>query len=114
MKILALDIGNVCVKIDLVLASKCDVCLLVVVCTTSKHTCLCVASLSLTVVVNSVNICNCYVVDLLYRSLDLKLVGLAVNNKSVTIQLFALNRQLLSYYWLNYNSHLSIGLSSDS
>ena len=52
--------------------------------------------------------------DMLNCSLDLKLVGLAVNNETVTVQLFALNRQLLSYYWLNYNSHLSIGLSSDS
>ena len=66
------------------------------------------------VTVADVNTVNYHIVELLNRSLDLKFVSLAVNNKSVTVQLFALNRQLLSYYWLNYNSHLSICLSSDS
>ena len=79
------------------------------ICTSIEHAGFGVARFSLAVVVVGVDISNCHIVSLLYRCFDLKLVGIAVNNKTVTVQLFALNRHFFSYYRLNYNSHFSFG-----
>ena len=53
-----------------------------------------------------VDVCYGYSVHFLYRFLDLKFIGLTIHDKAVTVQLFALIRQLLCNYWLNNDSHL--------
>ena len=68
---------------------------------TTKHTGLGVAGFLLAVIVDGVDISNRHVVGLLYGSLNLKFVGLTINDEAVAVQLFAQNRHLFSYYWLN-------------
>ena len=108
MSVPPLDIS---VEINLVVTGKSDVCLLVVVGAAAKDTRLCVAALLLAVIIDCIDLGDGYVVHLLHRFLDLKLVGPIVYDKAVTVQLFALSRQLLCYDWLNDNSHLRVLLA---
>ena len=102
---------DISVEIDLVLTSKSDVCLLVVICTTAEDSALGVAALPLSVIIGCIYGSNGNVVEFLNCILDLKFIGFTVNDKAVTVQLFALSRQLLCYDWLNDNSHLRVLLS---
>jgi len=83
-----------------------------VVGTTAKETGLCEAALPLSVIVDCIDGSDGDTIHLLDCFLNLNLVGLAVNDESVTVQLFALNRHLLSYDWLNYDTHLLVLLGS--
>ena len=74
--------------------------------TTAEKTCLREAGLLLSVVVDCIDVSDGDIVHLLDCVLDLKLVGFAVYDKAITVQLFALSRQLLCYDWLNNDSHL--------
>ena len=80
--------------------------------TAAEKTALGVAALALAVVIGCIDSGDVDVVHLLYRVLDLKFVGLTINDKAVTVQLFALSRQLLCYDWLNNDSHLLVLLGS--
>ena len=80
--------------------------------TTAEQTSLGLALLTLAVVIDCVDIGDGDVVHLLHRVLDLKLVGFTINDKAITVQLFALSRQLLCNDWLNNDSHLLVLLCS--
>ena len=80
--------------------------------TTAEETSLGEAALTLAVIIDCVDVGDGDVVHLLHRVLYLKLVGLTINDKAVTVQLFALSRQLLCYDWLNNDSHLLVLLGS--
>ena len=74
---------DICVEINLIFTCKSDICLLEVIGTTFQKTGLGVALLALSVVVEGVHLCYGNAVHLLNCSLDLKLVGLAVNDETV-------------------------------
>ena len=97
---------DVSVEVDLVLTGKSYIRLLIVICTAAENAGLGVAALLLAVIVNGIDVGDDDIVHLLHGVLDLKLVGLTVYDKAITVQLFALSRQLLCYDWLNDNSHL--------
>ncbi len=75
--------------------------------TTTEKAGLGIAALPLSVIIDGIDVGDGDVVHLLDSRLDLKLVGPTVYDKAITVQLFALIRQLLSNYWLNDDSHLS-------
>ena len=95
------------IEINLIFTCKRDISLLEVIHTAGEKACLGVAALPLSVIVDCIDIGNGYAIELLHCVLDLKLVRLAVYHKAVTVQFFALSRQLLCYYWLNDYSHRS-------
>lgn len=73
--------------------------------------CLCVAGLSLAVIIDGIDVSDYDVVHLLDCVLNLKFVGISVYDEAITVQLFALSRQLLCYDWLNNDSHLRVRLA---
>ena len=97
---------NISVEIDLVITGKSDISLLEVICAAAKHPGLAVTGLLLAVIVDSVDVLYGDVVELLDGSLYLELVGLAVNDEAITVVLLSLSRHLLSYDWLDNDSHL--------
>ena len=78
--------------------------------TAAEQTRLRVAALALAVIIDCIDAGHGNVVELLDGVFYLKFVGLTIDDKAVTVQLFALSRQLLCYYWLNYYSHLRVSL----
>ena len=68
---------------------------------TTENARLAVAGLSLSVIVDSVDISDRHIIELLYGSLDLKFVGSTVNDEAVAVVLLSLSRKLLSYDWLD-------------
>ena len=91
-----------------VVTGKGDVSLLEMVHTSTEKSGLGVTGLSLSVIIGGIDVGNGNVVHLLDGRLDLKLVGLTVYDKAITVQFVALIRQLLSNDWLNNDSHLQI------
>ena len=102
---------NISVEINLVITGEGDVRLLEVIHAAAEQTRLGVAALALAVIIHRIDISHGDVVHLLHGLFDLKLVGLNIYDKAVTVQLFALIRQLLCYDWLNDNSHLRVLLA---
>ena len=88
-----------------------DVRLLEVIHPAAEQTRLGVAALALAVIVHRIDIGHGDIVHLLHSLFDLKFVGLTFHDKAVTVQLFALIRQLLCNDWLNDNSHLRVRLA---
>ena len=97
---------NISIEVDLIVTSKGDVSLLEMVHASTEKSGLGVTGLSLSVIVGGIDVGNGDVVHLLDGRLDLKLVGLTVYDKAITVQFVALIRQLLSNDWLNNDSHL--------
>ena len=92
---------DIVVEINLVFTCKRDISLLEVIHAAAQKAGLGVTLLAFSVVIEGVHVCDGNAVHLLHSGLDLNLVGLAVHDETVTVELFALSRHFLGYDWLN-------------